>query len=64
MFIYLLYSTIDVLVLGWQNWGPWEWGAVLGGPFVFVFSSLEGVNDWGADTGQDIHRPNRREPDF
>ncbi|KAF3385758.1 Protein lunapark [Talaromyces pinophilus] len=34
VFIYLLYSTIDVLVLGWQNWGYWEWGAVLGGPFV------------------------------
>ncbi|KAH8689960.1 hypothetical protein BGW36DRAFT_350974 [Talaromyces proteolyticus] len=34
IFIYLLYTTIDVLVLGWQNWGPWEYGAVLGGPFV------------------------------
>ncbi|CRG88636.1 Protein lunapark [Talaromyces islandicus] len=34
IFIYLLYSTIDVLVLGWKNWGPWEFGAVLGGPFI------------------------------
>lgn len=36
IFIYLLYSTIDVLVLGWKNWGPWEFGAVLGGPFMLA----------------------------
>jgi hypothetical protein len=34
IFIYLLYSVIDVLVLGWESWGILEYGAVVGGPFV------------------------------
>lgn len=64
VFIYLLYSTIDVLVLGWQNWGYWEWGAVLGGPFVFVFRTAEGYYYSISDKGQYIHRSNRRKPDI
>lgn len=34
IFIYLLYTTIDVLVLGWKNWGVLEYAAVFGGPLV------------------------------
>ncbi|KAJ9292651.1 hypothetical protein DTO271G3_8544 [Paecilomyces variotii] len=34
IFAYLLYSIILALVLGYQNWGPIEYGAVAGGPIV------------------------------
>lgn len=33
-FLYLLYSTILLLVVGWRNWGLAEYSAVLGGPVV------------------------------
>ncbi|KAI9372340.1 hypothetical protein BJX61DRAFT_542816 [Aspergillus egyptiacus] len=33
-FIYLLYSIILALVLGWQNWGVTEYAAIVGGPVV------------------------------
>ncbi|KAL2868976.1 uncharacterized protein BJX67DRAFT_31259 [Aspergillus lucknowensis] len=33
-FIYLLYSIILALVLGWQNWGVKEYAAIVGGPIV------------------------------
>ncbi|KAL4914387.1 hypothetical protein BDW62DRAFT_144540 [Aspergillus aurantiobrunneus] len=33
-FIYLLYSVILALVLGWQNWGVKEYAAILGGPVI------------------------------
>ncbi|KAL1977824.1 hypothetical protein VTN31DRAFT_683 [Thermomyces dupontii] len=41
IFIYLLYTTIDVLVLGWKNWGVLEYAAVFGGPLViYVVRSI------------------------
>lgn len=33
-FAYLLYAIILGLVVGWKNWGPAEYAAVAGGPFV------------------------------
>ncbi|RDW86926.1 uncharacterized protein DSM5745_03568 [Aspergillus mulundensis] len=33
-FIYLLYSIILALVLGWENWGVKEYAAILGGPVI------------------------------
>ncbi|KAJ0421124.1 hypothetical protein BJY00DRAFT_111985 [Aspergillus carlsbadensis] len=33
-FVYLLYSIILALVLGWQNWGLKEYAAIVGGPVV------------------------------
>ncbi|KKK21186.1 hypothetical protein ARAM_004672 [Aspergillus rambellii] len=33
-FIYLLYSIILALVLGWQNWGVKEYAAIAGGPVI------------------------------
>ncbi|KAL3262974.1 hypothetical protein ABHI18_002259 [Aspergillus niger] len=33
-FAYLLYSIIIALVLGWQNWGITEYGAIIGGPIL------------------------------
>ncbi|KAL3481423.1 hypothetical protein BJX99DRAFT_164516 [Aspergillus californicus] len=33
-FIYLLYSVILALVLGWQNWGLTEYAAIIGGPAI------------------------------
>ncbi|OJJ06659.1 hypothetical protein ASPVEDRAFT_140942 [Aspergillus versicolor CBS 583.65] len=33
-FIYLLYTVILALVLGWQNWGVKEYAAILGGPVI------------------------------
>jgi hypothetical protein len=35
-FVYLLYSIILALVLGWQNWGVKEYAAIVGGPIVYV----------------------------
>jgi hypothetical protein len=35
-FIYLSYSIILALVLGWQNWGVKEYAAIAGGPVMFV----------------------------
>jgi hypothetical protein len=35
-FVYLLYSIILALVLGWQNWGVKEYAAIVGGPVVYV----------------------------
>ncbi|KAL4877814.1 hypothetical protein BJY04DRAFT_123417 [Aspergillus karnatakaensis] len=40
-FIYLSYSLILALVLGWQNWGLTEYAAVLGGP-VIIFAVRRG----------------------
>ncbi|KAL2849897.1 hypothetical protein BJY01DRAFT_245695 [Aspergillus pseudoustus] len=33
-FVYLLYSIILALVLGWQNWGVKEYAAIVGGPVI------------------------------
>ena len=38
-FAYLLYSIIIALVLGWQNWGITEYGAIIGGPILYVHKS-------------------------
>ncbi|OJD26321.1 hypothetical protein ACJ73_02307 [Blastomyces percursus] len=39
-FVYLLYSIIVILVLGWQNWGPCEYSIVAGGPVVIYVVRL------------------------
>lgn len=36
-FTYLLYSIILLLVVGWRNWGPTEYIAVVGGPIIIYF---------------------------
>ncbi|KAI9805529.1 MAG: hypothetical protein M1825_000780 [Sarcosagium campestre] len=33
-FAYILYSIILALVVGWHNWGPGEYGAIIGGPII------------------------------
>ncbi|OAX77937.1 hypothetical protein ACJ72_07759 [Emergomyces africanus] len=39
-FVYILYSTIIILVLGWHNWGPCEYTVVTGGPVVIYLVRL------------------------
>ncbi|KAL4865912.1 hypothetical protein BDV12DRAFT_173721, partial [Aspergillus spectabilis] len=36
-FIYLSYSIILALVLGWKNWGVKEYAAIAGGPVMCVY---------------------------
>ncbi|KAL4945767.1 hypothetical protein BDV06DRAFT_184127 [Aspergillus oleicola] len=40
-FIYLLYSIILALVLGWENWGVKEYAAIVGGP-VIIYAVRKG----------------------
>ncbi|KAL4775430.1 hypothetical protein BDW60DRAFT_143102 [Aspergillus nidulans var. acristatus] len=42
-FIYLLYSIILALVLGWENWGVKEYAAILGGPVIIYLVRAGGT---------------------
>ncbi|KAL2848246.1 hypothetical protein BJX68DRAFT_267693 [Aspergillus pseudodeflectus] len=42
-FVYLLYSIILALVLGWQNWGVKEYAAIVGGPVVIYIVRAGGA---------------------
>ncbi|KAL2818616.1 hypothetical protein BJX63DRAFT_419160 [Aspergillus granulosus] len=42
-FVYLLYSIILALVLGWQNWGVKEYAAILGGPVIIYVVRVGGA---------------------
>ncbi|KAL4804100.1 hypothetical protein BDV18DRAFT_35642 [Aspergillus unguis] len=42
-FIYLLYSVILALVLGWENWGVKEYAAIVGGPVVIYIVRAAGT---------------------
>ncbi|ORY60676.1 uncharacterized protein BCR38DRAFT_459697 [Pseudomassariella vexata] len=33
-FVYLVYAIVLMLVVGWQNLGPWEWTGTAGGPVL------------------------------
>ncbi|KAL4799229.1 hypothetical protein BDV19DRAFT_355484 [Aspergillus venezuelensis] len=42
-FIYLLYSIILALVLGWENWGVKEFAGILGGP-ILIYAVRKGAS--------------------
>ncbi|KAL6232283.1 hypothetical protein BDW75DRAFT_218044 [Aspergillus navahoensis] len=42
-FIYLLYSIILALVLGWEKWGAKEYAAILGGPVIIYLVRAGGT---------------------
>ncbi|KAL4980799.1 hypothetical protein BDW66DRAFT_124863 [Aspergillus desertorum] len=42
-FIYLLYSIILALVVGWENWGAKEYAAILGGPIIIYLVRAGGT---------------------
>ncbi|KAI1272524.1 hypothetical protein F5Y07DRAFT_301438 [Xylaria sp. FL0933] len=40
-FGYLVYAIVLVLVVGWQNLGPWDWTGIAGGPvFIYVVRTV------------------------